>query len=415
VHFEFGRPLEPLLTDEEILSRMVAEYASRRDELWDVILDRAHQILLSMLPAAESDPVRLAIIIHALGRNGLPLHQDRVRPYLKASDLAVRRAAVRTLGQMQSIQDLGAITLLLRDPDATIRRNAVISLGQLAQASVLPAIQEAVAADRTLAQPAREAERRMQASQGGSMLSFVESFIETDQFEDLATIAAVCSRELLSILGDPRREDLHRARAARILYLRRARQAGPIYKPILRDPATPRLLRLEVIRGCGVCVIRSAYELVLPYLSSNDEEMRLTAIEALGRMDEPRALEPLMEQWADEPLRPAVRLAIRRLARRPGPPALIDYMTENTDTPVVQPVVIRDDLRMIRQLPMGVIAADLNNPAADARLDAVSIIGLFGTADFLPGLRQLAERDPVPLVREAARLAAARFSPRVQG
>jgi HEAT repeat protein len=381
---------------------MIREYGTRRDDLWLIPLDRAQNILAAMLDRESRDPQRIARIVESIGRAGAPLHADRVRPFLDHADPAVRRAAVRAIGIVGSTKDTPRIALLVRDPDPLMRRTAVISLGASAQPAMVPLLEQIGRREPELLSKAHEAIQRIRASQEADFRHLLDALLLTGEYEDLLVFVAFSYAELQAVAGDASRDPLVRQRAVRLLYLRRVRSAAPVFKAILSEKAAPRDLLLETIFGCGICVVRSAYFLLLPYLQSSDAAIRLQVIEAIGRIDEPRAFDPLVALWKEEPLRPVLRLALSRLSSVAGSPELIRIIDAGKPPPAETPAVIREDLRMIRQLPIQSIRAELDNTSAPARLDAITLLGLFGDPDVRPLIENAAASDPDPGNRSAA-------------
>ncbi len=391
---EFGRPLEPKLTHEQIIQRMVAEYAARRDELWDVPIDKARGYLLAMLPGATGNILRLRIVLDALRRLGFPDGHEEEIPYLDHPDAGVRMAAMHTLAQTGAVDQFRRIAAALRDPAPEVRRMAVLSLGKLGQMDAIPLLQQAASREPALATLAAEAERRIVAARGDEFPPVVDAVIETAEYEDLAFIMAFCWKYVAIIAGNKDATPEIRRRAVRLLHLRRVRKAGEVFKQILAEPGAGRELRIEAVHAVGRCVIRSAFEAVLALLDSPDAEMREAAVTALGNMQSARAIEPLVARWGDETRRPAIHLALARLASYSGEGLLTETLDQKGEGPTGAAVTIDDAGTLTRTLPVGWAAGQLTSDLDRARREAALLLAFYGTAAEVAALREAAEKAP---------------------
>ena len=186
-----------------------------------------------------------------------------------------------------------------------------------------------------------------------------------------------------------------------------------MFKGILQEEGAARELRIEAVHAVGRCVIRSAFELVLPLLDSPDPEMRAAAITALGNMQSAKAIEPLVARWADEARRPAIHLALERLASYSGEGLLQELLDQGGAAPLGAYITIDDRVQLSRTLPLRYAADQLTDPLPAARREAALLLAFYGTAAELPAMRLAAETATEEGWRALARRCAAKLESRV--
>ncbi len=235
-----------------------------------------------------------ATAVSSLGRRGIAGHEAKLVRLLGDPDTRVRANAIDALSACKDPLLAGKLRPLLKDPSTRTRINAAVSLAALeggeAVAEFLPLLEELARGDKVARSAATYALGRLPLEQ--SMLI------------------------LAGLLKDP---ELHiRCEAAQALGRVGAPRVIPQLvealagRPELRHHARRSLA--AIVGKCGTVCID---ELVGITLSSDHTEIRSELADVLGRLKDPRVIEPLLRllkdpQWR---VRWKVLKAFERLAR----------------------------------------------------------------------------------------------------
>jgi HEAT repeat protein len=406
----FGSPPERELTPEEHVREILANYAARRDELFDIAPAPAAKIVARILKESDGTAATVLTPIRALGFLGWPQVFEAVVPYVRHPDHAVRLAAIRSLGQLTKFDAIPLIEPFLDSTDREERREAIIALGKFGKSEEIPKIDHAASGDPELEKLAREAAERIKATvQALRTKRFdpvVDAVIDTAEFEDLAALIFVTKFRLLEIVEDRTRAAATRERAVRVLAIARVLRAGLPMRDILADRDNPLDLRLQAIYGVGVTRTKSAVPQLIELLDDADPRIRELSIVALGRIGDTRALEPLLARWAaaDPDTRQQLRLAFYRLRSRTGFEPLLEPLRTYQPRAVENVYFISDSLDLSRGYDRAIIAPSLKSPANEERRDALLLLATFGTTADSWILQMYFENDADPLNREIANL-----------
>lgn len=412
---EFGAPLDPKMTPEELIDWVLEDYDNRRDYIWSIEMPAAVTILSEKAPAADGDKQRLLGAVRALGWIGKPRGNDVVEPLLDGQDDGVKLAAVRAVGQMGVFATVPKIQRFLGHPERPFRKEAIIALGKYARTEAAQGVDGAAGADPELMRLASEAKRRAAATEGlfahrVGMPRVVEVILETDEYEDLAGLMGFVWEVLRDIAADHARDAKLRIRAVRLLGLGRIAKARNMVRKMLIDPE-PRGLKLAAVTALGRMKAISAIGPLSEILNDNDRELKMAAIVSLGQIGFPTALEPLLRRWDDEGggLRADLRLAARRVCPL-GAVNLADLIKSNAAPPRAEVRVIDDHLGLGRGFQDGQIGSMLAHSDARARRDALLLFALFGQPSDARRLAEAENADPDPANRELAARARQRLS-----
>jgi HEAT repeat protein len=407
---DFGQPIEPRLTVEEHVRHILADFETRRVELIDIGFQDAVAALIEILKTAGDDLTSLLPPVKALGYLGRPQGAPAVTAHIGHADRAVRLAVIRSLGQMGKFESIPVIEPFLRSPDRRERREAIMALGKFAKPEVVAEMESAAGQDAEFRRLVEEARRRVDATvhgiDTGDFAPFADALIDTDEYEDILALLMMCWPPVKQILGGHTRSFETRRRALFLLSCGAMSQAIPEMRTVLDDAGELLPMRLEAIYGLGRTRARSVVPQLIELMDSGETATRDTTIEALGRIGDARALEPLLRKWrAEEPgLRPQLRLAMSRLCATPGLAALLEPLRSYQPRAIADIYFIDDSLELFSGYRRDRIAPLFGSPLPAARRDALLLLATLGAKDDNETLQSSRDADSDPLNREIADL-----------
>lgn len=220
----------------------------------------------------DSEHLVRAAAANALRKIGDPNAIDGLVTVLNDSNWDVRRAGVEALGQIRDKRGVPPLLVLLKDKDADVRLAAVKSLGQIGDQSATAALIAAlVDLQITVRQSANDA------------LKNVDGNWELSP-------AAQDAIPLLQAAMESKEYWVRCAATETLDRIAKARKSG----------STTTMIAAPVFQRQT-----SALEALLNSLTDWDRDLRQAAAEALGRLADPRAFEPLTARLHDDD--PAVR------------------------------------------------------------------------------------------------------------
>lgn len=405
--FELGDPLDPKRDPEAHLRWVLADYDARRDEQWKVSPPEGEPILCRILLEAGEDAQKLIPVIRALGFFAMPDYGPTlVARHVQHPDRGVQLAAIRALGSMGAHESVAYLWAVLEDPDPDKRYEAVVSIGKIGIPALLPRIEHEAGRDPRLVPVYETSRRKAEAAEVPDLEKLVDAVIETDGYEDLGVLMPYIWKEVTLVLGDPRRSEIVRARAVRLLGLTRQRKSGPMCLIPLNDPATSPAFRLEVVIAVGRMRYRKAVPALIDFLKTPDPVLQDAVITALGEIGDSQAFEPLLTHYGDRggAVRERARLALRRIA---PPHGIEDHVTWSSDPSDVLPLVravywFDDDLSLFSGVRPEVIDARLADPRPEVRREAALLLALVGQHGDAAKLSTMAQLDDDDLTRKVA-------------
>ena len=247
-----------------------------------------------------SDPdhkVRLAAV-HALGKLKVAGRKEIIPLLGRLNDTSaqVRQAVVEVLGRKQDRRVVIPLIGRIQDNSSAVRRAVARALGQLGDKGAGP----------TLARMCRDNSHDV-ARAAVEALGELRFDGATELLIDLLQRGPVRVREQAALalgqLGSPRALAALAA-ALRSVALRKAARkalvsvgaaAAPQLNELLRDPRTPRAVALAAVRVASAGRVRAATDQLVAQLRLG-RLPRTLLIAALGRIGDPRAQRPLLEQ-----------------------------------------------------------------------------------------------------------------------
>ena len=321
---------------------------------------RTARVALEMLEGRVPDPLRTRVehlAAHALGElraealRCLPRIDDAsAAPALAAltdESPEVRAAAATATARLLGDEAPGRLAELFDDPEPHVRVAALA--GVLGHGGVEGALvggdrlgrmrHSAVAAERAaaarvlgaLGPPATAPVRTLLADEDGSV-----------QMAALRAAAAVADPRLVPVLIAALASPHTRDRAGKALVAVGAPAAGPL-AALMRDPATPRALRLSLPRILRRLPTREAYDALGWFASTDDGHLRLRVLAALGQLRASLGLPP-------EPLERVEQLVERELRDGYGLIAAWQGARGPYDRPLLAALVSRRRKRTVRRL-----------------------------------------------------------------
>jgi len=419
VRFELGAPLEVERTAEEHIRWVLADYSTRRLELFRVPPVPGNGVLLKMLSELlmRREPFDPVPFIRPLGdycnSSFAPL---LLQTFLDDPRADVRRAATRALGQMQHEKSVPRFFALLSDSDPEVRREALVALAKRTDAATLSQLQPLAANDAEAARLLSAAHARSAAVRDEDMVRFVSITLEVPEFAaDLPALAGPLKPELGLALADPAHSDTQRADAALALGARFA--GGPdlvrISTRVCSDPSASLSLRLAVIwmLGRGGPRNRQAVPFLCSLLDSPEPGVAEASIEALGSIGDRDAFGPLLNAHPSHPAQ--ATLAIRRLARPLSDTEYEAFTEAKLEWTALDTYVLREDDSLDTPVAPDSLTPFLRDESVATRRGAGLLLGLLGDPAQAPILRELAIQEQDGLTHRVAAWAARRLRERL--
>lgn len=410
--FEFGElldPLDPHVPLEQKVRWIMEDYEHRRDDLLLLSVSQSVAFLAQLLQEAGDDPARLIPVIRALGFLRSANGADPLAPYLDHPSVQVRAETIAAIGNIGSLDLMPRIEPFLHAADRQLRRAAIVALGRSLDPATFPRLEAAAGADPELRAIVAQSRRRLDAVAAGDMRAYTETVIATEEYEDLIRLMEVTSEYVRDILADRGRDVVVRARAARLLGLTRRSPAGPQFVRVLANDGDPRDLRLQTAIAAGRCRTKDAVPALVRILQSGDSQLQQAAVIALGYIGAAQTFDPLLAAWANDPLRPATRLALKRLCSVPGSELLTRILRDNQRWSPERIIFVDDALHRTDGYVEGALDAALASARPEARRDAILLLAFLARRDEVQAkLVRVRDSDGDPTNRDLAALALAR-------
>ncbi len=403
IYFEFGEPVDPRLPIEARVRWILADFASRREVYLDGSVSQAVVLLINMLSEAGDDPNRLIPILRSLGFLRSANGADAVAGYLNHPLPEIQREAILAIGRIGSLEHLPRLEPFLKSPDRELRRAAIVALSKSIEPEIFPRLEAAAGPDPELQAIVQHGRRRLEALERKDMRAFALVVLESEEYEDLMRLLEITAGEVLDIMLDRQLPVIVRVRAVRVAGLVHLRRAGPPIAAILAEDTEPLDLRKEAAAAAGRCKAKSAVPSLIRLLDSTDAELQDAAITALGKLEDPQALGPLLSHWnvREGAARQRTRVAIRRLGSVPGSESLMRLLRSKARWSPVGLYIITDDLRLRPDYRQGILDAALTSANPEARRDAILLLAFVGERAEASKLVPLIE-DADPTNRELA-------------
>src|SRR5438552_239169 len=302
------RAVEPLIAalhDEDAWVRCLAVQG-----LGNMGNTRAVEPLVAAL--CDENPLMRGFVVEALGKIGESSVEALVAA-MRDERVEVRCLAVQALGRISDPRAVEALIAALCDKNALMRCFVVRALGQIGQA----AIEALIAALRDDDKRVRCGAVRSLGNIGDTRA--VEPLVEVLRDEAASTLIRRLAVQALGEIGQPavqgliatlhdKGKEVRQDAVQALGRIRDTRAVEPLVE-VLRDEAASTLIRRLAVQALGG-IGQPAVQGLIATLHDKGKEVRQDAVEALGRIRDTRAVEPLVEVLRDE----AASTLIRRLA-----------------------------------------------------------------------------------------------------
>ncbi len=374
-------PLVERLTDSDQNVRGAAAEA-----LGKIGGPEAETALIGMLD--ERDLLSTLSALDALARTGAEVPMPRLRSLL--STRLLMRPVLMLLSRLKDTEALTSILDALNDPSRGTREAALGALAKWHDAHDPEAERFEAAVHR------RDPDVLAAASRVGLEADDVWARAAALDLAPLVMDASVAP-ELIRASHDERLRD----RALRALLVFGLPAAEPITSTLEHLPSWGQAIALEALSRVGD---EASIPRVVGCLESADEEVRLRAVDALGRLGHPDAVEPLADRLGegDDFLDAAVMSALTELARSHPNPVLEACRRRLDD---VDPRCVANACRVLcavgspAEIPL--LRDVLRREDPNARAAAAEALGTLRSPETIVQLRY-ALADESPQVRAAA-------------
>jgi HEAT repeat protein len=295
---------------------------------------------------------------------------DAIIERLSAGKDDTRILLLGALPPLDTEASIAVVVEDLSDPDPEVRAAAAEALARSGEALVVPALERAI---------------RDPAAQHGAALAY--SRLGGSRCEPLLELLRSESAPVRTAAA----EGLGRCGDRYVAQLREAIRSE-------RDASARRAL----VRSLGASRTLEAVEELVPLLESDDPGTRFAAVQALGRTGLPAAFEPLVSALADarEEIRASALVALGEI----GDPRAGGPLAEHLGVPdrdLRRTAIFALD-RIERPAVTQELLTALRDPDREVRLTAVRVLHRLRLPEAGAALRQVADYDPEPLVRQAA-------------
>ena len=438
---EEPRAFEPALRDDNWRVRRAAVDGLQRHAHRDMLAS-----LLRALREEHHDFNVLSSALTLLATSDVDVTAPLIE-LLQGPDADLRMQAALALGEQQHPAAVDALVTALRDPDANVRFHAIEALGRLRAADAIEALADiAEAGDFFLAFPAIDALARISDGRAAQRLipMLARDDIREPVIDALAELAgAEAVRPLVGVLNDAGAVPAIARALARLRERYEARYGGGSYviaefqaalqpagaqrmidavaqapadalRPLVTvlgwlrgravEQALTRLLGQPAVRADVIeAIVRQdagVVDLLVEQLCGDDEETRLAAIVALGRLGDRRAVVPIAALLHGErAIVVAAAAALARIGDLQAFEPLLPLLA-HTDATVRQAVI--GALNSLGHPDMCArVQALLDSTDPLMRESAVRIAGYFGYRECADAVLARCE-DPVEGVRRAA-------------
>ena len=233
--------------------------------------------------------------------------------------VAVKAAAVLSLGRIGDRSARALVVSFTRDPDASIREAALrsVALGSLVDPADRTFYLMGLAEDRAVeAQLRAEAIRTLASVKEERVIESLSRILETEPRLTIALPRGTPTDQQVMTLRYAQARDVA-GWAAGALGLLEARTALPLLLRTAEDPKD-YFLRLMSVRSLVAWNVPEAYPVLVRGLEDSLPDIRVLALTGLARLGDPKAVDPVLARLSDAD--PAVRaLAVQTLGHLGGP------------------------------------------------------------------------------------------------
>jgi len=328
-------------------------------------------VLLFELCQDPDENVRRAAVGH------LPyLDDDRILPILNDAlhngTPKVRSAAAHALGQLESSQALPGLLAAMNDPDSWVRYFAVRSIGQHKMPEAIDKLEFMAKADAA-------------------------GHVRIAALEALGQLGGARAVAIIAPMSESAESDMARAALKSLGSIGHPDSLPPLLTALRSTEPVIRIAALDALAKRGGAGTADA----LQWAAAADENPQVSqaAIEALGRLATPDAINALIELMADRARREDCIAVLAQLRH-----GQIDNVAQGLSHSVaeVRRAVIEALGRMKQPAATNWLITSLDDAESQVRMAAVIALGRLGSRGAERKLASLARTDADPAVRSAA-------------
>lgn len=364
---------------------------------------RVHALLSDASPRLREAGAKIA------GYFGYPDCVERMLALCDDENDAVRRVAVEHLAHLDDPRALAVLTAAVRAGTPGVRAAAARGLAHVAPYDALPGMIAAFGDPDPWVRyySARSAGHHRIAGTAMALATLASADpvppVRIAAIESLAALGSESVAETLRSLADDPDPTIARAGLAALAELPGETAMQVLLRALQSEDPERRMTALAGLSHRGQS---GAPEAIAALARSDGEgEVRVRAVEALGRIGEGRALDALIDLAADRHVGTRVVAVLSGLAERQVPAVAAGLRHPDIE---VRCAVVEALARMRHRVASARIAEALGDDAAPVRLAAAQALGRLDVREADATLATLARTDRDPGVRRAAQGALAR-------
>ena len=335
----------------------------------------------ALIAALKSNEIEEKVPASALGRIGA-LAVDPLLAQLKSGDPDVRTRAVNALGWIEVPRAFDALIAALKDKNSDVRAAAVAAIygNRDAPGYLLTPFDFSRLFYRRDPREARDPRVIDLLIAALQDADRKVRCIAAEKLGELETLRAVVP--LLALVNTPvaRRAAEAEVRICAVDALGRIKAPGAVQSLISVLKETDERVREHAAAALFNCAGNDAVDLLITSLTDANETVRVNAARILGKIKDPRSVEPLIAALHDTSARVAgnAAIALGEIRDVRAVPALVAAL-KVTRNPVLDGGSVLQALRSIGAPAIGALASAARDPNPDVRIRALTALG--GIAD----------------------------------
>ena len=388
-----------------------ADHTVRRDAIEALGQLRSTEAVPALIELLESTEWELRwAATEAIGRIGASEAVDHLLPLLQDSDGYVCRAAVEALGHSGDSRTIPHLLQAMNSQKPFVQQAAAKALGQVGKSMTVPYILNAIKDEEQEFVP-KDLEDALRYISDHSVLPFLLEALQDGKpqvrrvaVETLGHLGAgEAGMHLIPLLQDA---DEH-VRHSTVQVLGTLREKNAVVPLIQALQDEKQQIRQAAAQALGFMKADEAVSALIESVSvsSSDYLLRQAAVEALGRIGDSRALEPLLEVLQDREwkARWSAIYALGRIGDEQALPFLHRCLLEEEDTILRKSAAVTLG-QLHRRESVAALSKGLSDEDWQVRWAAVYSLGQIADASVWPRLLEVLHDSQDTVRREAARV-----------